>query len=273
MLGSLVIVFREVIEAGLIVGIVLAATRDVPGRGRFVLLGVLAGLFGAGLVALFAESISGAFEGSGQELLNASVLGIAVLMLMWHNAWMARHGREMAADMVKVGQAVTAGARPMTALAVVVGLAVLREGAEIVLFLYGIVATGTSASSLLLGGALGLAAGAVLSVLTYFGLVALPHRHVFKVTTILIALLAAGMAAQAVQFLDAAGLIDVLGNRMWDTSGWLPQDSLLGRLLHTLVGYTDRPTELQLIAYLATLAAMTALIRFAAPSRSPAAPV
>ena len=268
MLGALVIVFREVLEAGLIIGIVLAATRGVPDRGAWVGLGVGVGSLGAGVVALFAEAISGAFEGAGQELLNAGVLGAAVVMLMWHNAWMARHGREIAAEMAVVGQAVTTGKRPMTALAVVIGVAVLREGSEVVLFLYGIVATGTSASSLLLGGALGLAAGAAFTALTYYGLLAIPSRYIFTVTTVLIALLAAGMAAQAVQFLDAAGMIDVLGQRLWDTSGFLPQNGIAGRLLHTLVGYTDRPTELQLIAYLATLVVMALLTRVAAPTRA-----
>jgi high-affinity iron transporter len=266
-LGALVIVFREVLEAGLIIGIVLAATRGLPDRGRWVSLGVVAGLAGAGVVALFAEAISNAFEGSGQELLNATVLGAAVLMLMWHNAWMARHGREMAAEMKALGADVTAGTRPMTVLAVVIGLAVLREGAEIVLFLYGIAATGTTGAAMLFGGLLGLAAGAMLTALTYFGLLALPTRHVFTVTTLLIALLAAGMAAQAVHFLYAAGWVEVLNNQMWDSSGILPQDSLIGRMLHTLIGYTDRPTELQVIAYVTTLAAMAALIRIAAPRR------
>ena len=63
--------------------------------------GVVAGVLGAGVVALFAEAIANAFEGSGQELLNASVLGAAVVMLMWHTAWMARHGREMAAEIAR----------------------------------------------------------------------------------------------------------------------------------------------------------------------------
>jgi high-affinity iron transporter len=92
MFGALIIVFREVIEAGLIIGIVLAATRGVSGRGHWVLTGVLAGTLGAGIVALFAEAIANAFEGAGQELFNASVLGAAVVMLMSHTAWMARHG-------------------------------------------------------------------------------------------------------------------------------------------------------------------------------------
>src|SRR5947199_8840993 len=167
MLGALVIVFREVLEAGLIIGIVLAATRGLPGRGRWIATGVAAGVAGAAVVALFAEHIANAFEGSGQELLNASVLGAAVLMLMWHNAWMARHGREMAAEMAAVGAAVSAGKRPMTALAAVVGLAVLREGSEVVLFLYGIFAGGASGSSLFIGGVLGLAVGAAFTALTY----------------------------------------------------------------------------------------------------------
>jgi high-affinity iron transporter len=268
MFGGLIIVFREVIEAGLIIGIVLAATRGVSGRGRWVSAGVFAGALGAGIVALFAEAIANAFEGAGQELFNAGVLGAAVAMLMWHAAWMSRHGREMAVAPAAVGAAVTAGKRPMTALAVVVALAVLREGAEVVLFLYGILAAGTSSSSLLLGGALGLAAGAAFTALTYCGLVSIPARHIFTVTTVLIALLAAGMAAQAVQYLDAAGVINVLSGQLWDSSPWLPQDGIVGRVLHALIGYTDRPTELQIIAYLATLAAMAALTRLATPART-----
>ena len=106
------------------------------------------------------------------------------------------------------------------------------------------------------------------AALTYYGLVSIPARHIFTVTTVLIALLAAGMAAQAAQYLDAAGVINGLSRQLWDTSPWLPQDGIVGRVLHALIGYTDRPTELQLIAYLATLAAMAALTRLATPART-----
>jgi high-affinity iron transporter len=268
MLGSLVIVFREVIEAGLIIGIVLAATRGVLGRGRWILLGIAGGVLGACGVAAFAGAISEAFAGSGQELLNAAVLGTAVVMLMWHNAWMARHGREMAAEMTKVGAEVSEGTRPLTALATVVALAVLREGSEIVLFLYGIVAGGTSGSELLLGGILGLATGAAFTGLTYLGLLAIPSKYIFKVTTLLITLLAAGMAAQAVKFLDQAGLVTAFGQILWDTSPWLPEDGILGKLLHTIIGYNEQPTAMQLIVYVGVLVAMALLMRIAAPTRS-----
>src|SRR5262252_11038473 len=273
MLGALIIVFREVIEAGLIVGIVMAATRGVGGRGRWINLGIGGGVLGATIVAGFAGIISEAFEGAGQELFNASVLGIAVVMLMWHNAWMARHGREIADEMRRVGVAVSEGAKPLTALAVVVGLAVLREGSEVVLFLYGIMASGTSAASLLAGGILGVAAGAAFTALTYFGLLAIPSRHIFSVTSWLIALLAAGMAAQAVQFLNNAGVVVALDHTVWDTSWLLSDGSILGRMMHTLVGYTERPTEMQLTVYIATLFVMFLLMRIARPSPRRCLPV
>lgn len=263
MLGALIIVFREVLEAGLIVGIVMAATRGVAGRGRWIITGIGAGILGAAVVAAFAGAISQAFEGSGQELFNAGVLATAVVMLMWHNAWMARHGREIAAEMRTIGTAVSEGAKPLTALSIVVGLAVLREGSEVVLFLYGILASGTSGSSLVVGSLLGIAAGAAFTGLTYFGLLAIPQRYIFAVTGWLIALLAAGMAAGAVQYLNNAGYAEVLGNTAWDTSWLLSQGSILGKLLHTLIGYTERPTELQLTAYIGTLFAMGVLMRFA----------
>jgi high-affinity iron transporter len=274
MLGALIIVFREVIEAGLIVGIVMAATRGVAGRGRWITLGIAGGVFGAGIVAMFAGVISEAFQGAGQELFNATVLGIAVIMLMWHNAWMARHGREIADEMRKIGTAVSEGARPLTALAVVVGLAVLREGSEVVLFLYGIMASGTSGSALFVGGVLGIAAGAAFTALTYYGLLAIPNRYIFSVTSWLIALLAAGMAAQAAQFLNNAGVVIALDNTVWDTSWLLSDGSIFGRLMHTLIGYTERPTEMQLLVYIATLFAMFLLmriVRYSPRDRVPAA--
>jgi high-affinity iron transporter len=263
MLSALIIVFREVIEAGLIVGIVLAATKGVPRRGLWVAYGVIAGLIGASLVAAFAGEIANLFEGSGQELFNASILLLAVIMLTWHNVWMAGHGRAMARDMKNVGAAVAAGERPLTALSVVVGVAVLREGSEVVLFLYGIASQGgTSNLAMLGGGLLGLAAGGGVSALMYYGLLAIPAHRLFSVTSGLITLLAAGMASQAVLFIQQAGYLQFLMNTVWDTSWLLPEGWLAGRLLHTLVGYTDQPNGLQLIAYVAVIVGVTMLARW-----------
>ena len=154
MLGSLIIVFREVFEAGLIVGIVLAVTRGVSYRGRWITGGILAGILGACIVAAFAGALSAMLEGIGQELFNAAILIVAVFMLTWHNVWMARHGREMAQDMRTIGEAVAQGSKSLLALSIVIAVAVLREGSEIVLFLYGIIASDSSSGWGLLAGVL-----------------------------------------------------------------------------------------------------------------------
>ena len=276
MLSALLIVFREVIEAGLIVGIVLAATTGVPKRNMAVSVGVLAGVLGACMVAAFAGGLASLFQGSGQELFNAAILLLAVMMLTWHNVWMASHGREMARELKAAGREVVTGKRTLAALGVVVGVAVLREGSEVVLFLYGIAAQGgVSNAGLLAGGTLGLAAGAAVSALMYLGLLTIPAGRLFQVTSGLITLLAAGMAAQAVLFLQNGGYINVLTGTIWDTSWLLKEDSVPGRLLHTLVGYVQAPDGAQIAAYLATIAAILVLMRMtgrpaAAPRPQPA---
>ena len=262
MLATLVIVFREVLEASLVVGIVLAATRGVPRRALWIAGGVLGGALGAALVAGFAGEIAEAVEGVGQELFNAAILLAAVCMLGWHNIWMSRHGREMAANASKLGQEVLEGTRPLYALSLVVGIAVLREGSEIVLFLYSIAAAdGGSGLGMLAGGALGLLAGVGVGAAIYLGLKIIPMRHLFTVTNGLILLLAAGLASQAASFLAQAGLLPALGNDLWDTSALLTDTSLPGQLLHVLVGYTAQPEGIQLVFYLATLAVIGALMR------------
>jgi high-affinity iron transporter len=262
MLATLIIVFREVIEAGLVIGIVLAATRSVPHRSLWVGYGILGGIAGACLVAAFASSISAAMQGVGQELFNVAILLAAVFMLTWHNVWMARHGREIAARMKDVGEAVASGRQSLLALSIVVGIAVLREGSEVVLFLYGIAISGNDTmGTMATGGILGLGLGIAVGAVTYLGLLRIPNRYLFSATGWLIALLAAGMAAQAVAFLQQAQILTTFSQTVWNTSGFLSESSISGRVLHTLIGYTDRPTGLQLIVYAATLAGIFILMR------------
>jgi high-affinity iron transporter len=274
MLGALIIVFREVMEAGIIVGILLAVTTGVPGRGRWIAAGIGAGVAGATLLAVFAEQISSALAGIGQELFNAAVLAIAVVMLAWHNIWMARHGRELAAQMKEVGDAVAKGSRSLAAVAIVVAVAVLREGSEIVLFLYGLViAGGSSTFGLVVGGFVGLLLGCGVSALTFLGLIKIPGRYLFGVTTFLITFLAAGLAAQSVVFLQQAGIATALEGTVWDTSSILSDTSLLGRVLHTLIGYTDQPSGMQLLVYGLTLImifGLTKVFKSPLPTKRPA---
>jgi high-affinity iron transporter len=262
MLPTAIIVFREVLEAALIVGIVMAASRGATRRGLWISGGIAAGVLGAMGVAGFAATIAAAAAGVGQELFDAAILFAAVGMLGWHNVWMSRHGRELAASATQLGRAVRSGARPLWALALAVALAVLREGSETVLFLYGIALAGQGAAlAMAAGGVFGLALGVAAGTGIYWGLVSLPMRHLFRVTSWLVLLLAAGLASQGAAFLMQANLLPALGDALWDTSFLLSEQSLAGRVLHTLVGYTAQPAGIQVVFYIVTLATIAGLMR------------
>jgi high-affinity iron transporter len=247
---------------------VLAVTRSVSRRNRWIGGGVLAGVAAACLVAAFAGVLSQLFEGMGQELFNAAILAIAVIMLTWHNVWMARHGKEIAGEMRAIGQAVAEEQIASGALAVVVAVAVLREarwGRSFPLWRRRIrwrLGRKPHHRSLM-----GLALGVAVCLLTYFELMRIPPRALFATTTVLITLLAAGMAAQAVAFLQRANWPTPLDTVMWD-SGWLlSESSIVGRALHTLVGYTDQPTGMQIVIYLAVILVTVMVMRLVGSER------
>ena len=178
-------------------------------------------------------------------------------MLAWHNIWMASHARQLVGEAKEIGEQVATGRRPLTALAVIAGVAVLREGSEIVLFVYSVAAASNDgALAMLAGGLIGLLAGSAVGVVLYQGLLRIPVHRLFAVTGWMVLLLAAGLAAQAAGFLNQADLLPTLGDQVWDTSFILSEESIVGRTLHTLVGYVARPDGAQIIAYVATLLAI-----------------
>lgn len=270
MWGIALLVFREVLEAALIVTIVAAATRGINHRGWFIGGGIALGVLGAILVAASAGALANAVSGIGQELFNAAVLLAAVAMIGWHVVWMSSHGREMAQHMKAVGGAVRAGASSLGVLLAVVALAVLREGSEIVLFLYGMVAGG--ADGLVTGLAIGIAGGTLVGFTLYFGLLRIPLRYFFSATNWMLVLLAAGLASTAARYLVQADLLPAWGSRVWDSSWLLSNGSLPGKILHILVGYDAQPSGIQLAFYAAVVALLVLGMRLAGGGAKPAQP-
>jgi len=248
------LVFREVLEAALIVSVVAAATRGVAGRGSYIGSGIGLGALGALLVAWTAGLLAAAFSGIGQELFNAAVLLAAVLMIGWHVLWMSSHGRELGRQMQAMGAAVSKGASSLWMLLGVVALAVLREGSEIVLFLYGLRAGG--AVDLWAGLAIGIVAGAAVGFALYAGLLRIPLRHFFGFTNGMLVLLAAGLASTAARYLVQADLLPALGQPLWNTAWLLGNGSLAGQTAHVLMGYDAQPAGMQLAFYAITLGAL-----------------
>ena len=257
MFGTALIVFREVLEASLIIGLVAAATRGIPARGRWLGSGILLGLIGSALVALSMERIALLANGIGQELFNACILGIAVLMLAWHNIWMSVHGQTLANDARAIGGEIRDGRKTLSMLLIVVAVAVLREGSESVLFLYGVALSGSSSvGEMIIGGAIGIAGGAAIGTSLYLGLMRIPVRLFFTATSLMVLLLAAGMAAQAARFLVQADLLPALASPLWDVSYVLRNESALGTVLHGLVGYDASPAGIQVVFYITVAVAI-----------------
>ncbi|MGH1378443.1 MAG: FTR1 family iron permease [Alphaproteobacteria bacterium] len=254
MFPTATIVFREILEVSLVIGIVMAATQGLPKRGLMVMLGLAIGIAGSVLIAFFTDKISDAIEGMGQEIFNACIMFIAVGFLSWTVIWMKRHGRDLAKHLGEVGHDVATGRKSLYVLVGVIALATFREGAEIALFTYGMSASGAySLYEIMLGGLMGIVGGSIVGAMLYFGLLKTVKRYLFTVTSWMLIILTAGMAAQGANFLVAAGVLPELISQVWDTSALIPGHGFVGETLKVLIGYTPRPSGMELVFYCSVL--------------------
>ena len=276
MASTFIIVFRETLEAALIVAIVLAASKGIAGRAWWVSAGIVAGLSGAGLLALFASRLADLFDGMGTEVFNAAVLldrgrHARLAPDLDGRAWRRARRREPCGRPRRARRA----ARPLSALAIICAVAVLREGSETVLFLYRHRRRRRARHTLTMlegGAARRRQRQALVGALFYGGLLRVPLKHIFRVTGVILMLLAAGLAAQAAAFLVQAGLLPPLGYDIWNTSGVLPQTNAgrlpaahTGRLCRAAGRHPDRspmPRRWRIIL------AASALVRRRHPARA-----
>jgi len=256
MISSFIIVFREMLEMALVLGVLLAATRGTEATRRWIALGGATGLLGAFTVALLMEELESAMDGDGEFLFNAIVLALASLMIGWTVIWMQQHGRQMAERMKSVGRSVVEGSLPYTALFLVALAAVMREGSEAFFFLFGFAQSGEETVRLFSGGLAGMTTGVLVGYLVYRGLVYVPLKHLFRVTGWLLMLLAAGMASQAAWNLVVIDMLPPIIETLWNSSAWISQESIAGEILHVLVGYDDSPSGMQLLVFIVALSLM-----------------
>jgi high-affinity iron transporter len=251
--GSGLIVFRESLEAALFVGIVAAATRGVMNRTRWLSFGVAAGVFGSVLLASVMGQISSWANGIGQDIVTAFTLSIALCMLAWHCIWVSPNSNQMLKDAKQIGASTSQGNHTLWALAIAVALSVLREGAETVLFVAGLLKGSSESQGALISSiTTGLAVGAFAGWLIYAGLGRVKPHHLFAVTNMFILMLAGSLASQLAKTANQADWISAFSERAWDTSALLPNDSAIGMVLHGVLGFDASPTQLQVFFYFGT---------------------
>lgn len=273
MLYSLLVTFREGLEAALILGIVLSYLRRArPGasaRPVWLGAGAAAGLsLGA---AILLELLAVELPGRWQEAIEGFAMLLAVTVLTWMLAWMRRQSATIGRELrQRVDVALDAGSG--FALGLLAFTAVGREGLETALFLFGGSGRADSAAAYWFGAFAGLAIAAAAGAAIYRGSAAIPIRAFFNVSAVALIILAAGMVPNALKELAEARLLFDLGPRLWDTYTLLPDNQGPGRLLAAILGYDASPFAGQVIAYIAYLAAAAAIYTAAgrpAPNLTP----
>ena len=249
--ATFVVVLREGFEAALLLGIVYAYLAQIGRReGRvFVTLGGALAVLASIAMGVAVSALSGPLTDVGPDVVTLVVVFAAVALLTWHGWWMGRHARALRGELQRRVDAASAS-QQLWMVGLIAFTGVFREGAETVLFLWGLLTQvqDVSGATALAGGAAGLAAAAVLGWLVFQGGQRLSVQRFFVVTSLFILLLAAGLFSAGVGRLQGIGLLPG-GDAVWDTSWLLDDHGTVGGFLAGLIGYRARPSALELVAY------------------------
>src|SRR5262247_2142868 len=260
--GTFVITLREGFEAALILGIVytylqkIGAQRHYHYATRGGLLGVLASI----ALGVAVTLLSGPLLDLGPDVIGLAVIFVAVIVLTWHGYWMRQHARAMTGDVQKKIDEAQATHR-MWVIGVIAFTGVFREGAETVLFMWGLLtqATSTSGWASALGAVLGLVMAASLGWAIFRGSRHVSLQRFFGVTSVFLLLLAAGMFSTGTGRLAVMGFLPATPTA-WDTTFLLDDHGFVGGFLNGLIGYRSRPSLLEAGSYLVYLIVAGALL-------------
>jgi high-affinity iron transporter len=249
--ATFVITLREAFEAALILGIIYTYLEKVGARDgvRYLTRGGVLGLLASVGMGIAVSYLSGPLLDVGPDLVTIAVIFAAVGLLTWHAWWMRQHARLIRGQVQnRIDEA--RSSNRLWVVGLIAFTAVFREGAETVLFLWGIMAqAGGAGWGSVAGGVAGIACAAALGWAIFRGGRRLSLHHFFPVTTIFIMLLAAGLFSTGIARLQGMGLLP-LSEPLWNTSWLLSDGSITGGFLSGLVGYRSQPTLPELCAYL-----------------------
>ena len=254
--ATFVVTLREAFEAALLLGIVYAYLDRIAARAQYhwVTLGGVLGLLASVAVGVAVSLLSGPLLDLGPDLVAAGVMFLAVVLITWHGWWMRQHARALKNDLQRRIDDARARQR-LWIVGLIAFTGVFREGAETVLFLWGLTSqanvTGWSGVS---GGLLGVLTAGALGWAIFRGGRQLSLSRFFTITSLLLLVVAAGLVSSGIGRLVGLGFLPG-SDPVWDTSALLGDDSLVGGFLGGLVGYRARPTTLEVLGYASYLIA------------------
>ena len=261
MIAAAIIVLREMLEICLIIGMLSAVLKDFSNKTRLLLLGVGSGLGVSVILALSLKQINQSFNGNGQEWLNIGILSASILCIAWTLIWMNQQGKKLYNQVVAATQKLKQEETSIWPIIFIITLSISREGAELILFLSGVAASANHSHEIMYGALIGAILGVILGVSLYAGLLKISTKYFFKIINVMLIILAAGMSAQLASYLGSIDIISQYSEVLWDSSRFVSESSIAGKLLNGIIGYSSHPTKLQVIFYSATISTMTYLVR------------
>lgn len=253
MLQIAIVVFREVLEIALILGILASASKEIKHRSNYIITGLALGIIASIILAFFTDQISSSLEGMGQEFFNGLILIASAFMIGWTTLWMQKHAKTLSSELKRLSASVKEGRKPLYALLVVVFLSVIREGTEIVLFSYSYYVSGIQLPHLIAGLIIGVAGGSMIGLALYLGIMKAFGRYFFSITSWLLIFFASGIAMAGIGFWQNANIVPSFKNPAIDLSNVISLQSFFGKFLNIFFGYIDQPSAMQLIVYFASL--------------------
>lgn len=254
MLKVAIIIFRECLEIALLLGVIMAVTKPIANSRFYVILGVLVGVVLASVFAFFTQTVSVLIGGFGDELVDAAIILTTSVIIIWTVVWMQGYTQKIKKDFGELSDKINSGTASKFMLVIVIASTILREGVEILLYIYSISsAEDITINEYIWGLGLGGAGGFLVGIILYNGLIKYAGRYIFKISTILLILIAAGLSSEAANILTSAGFIDILTDQLWDTSWIIDDSTILGKVLKITTGYDAKPNGMQLIFYIGTI--------------------
>lgn len=250
--ASFVVVFRETLEAALVVGIILAFLYRINQKQfrRYVYLGVAFAVAASIVTAVIFQVVAGGFEGRAEQLFEGSTMVVAAALLSWMIMWMFKQRMHLKRHVEeKVSRAVEK--QEKLELFLLSFVAVFREGVETVIFLGA--ATFASGQNVFVGGTLGIAFALGVSYLFFTAAKKVNLRVFFNVTSLLLVLFAAGLVAHGVHEFQEAQVLPMTIEHVWNTNWLLNENSFVGGLAKSLFGYNGDPSLLEIIIHAAYL--------------------
>lgn len=249
-----IVVFREFLEISLLLGVIMAVTKPIHNSKIYIILGVMLGVVSAAIFALCVNSITLSFGGLGDEILGAAIILLTAFLISWTVVWMQGYAQKIRKSLSKLSDKIETGAASKLMLVAVVAVTILREGAEIILFVYSIASVeNITGNNYLLGLAIGGISGLTVGIIIYKGLIQYAGKYAFLISTILLTLIAAGLSAEAAGILTSSGIIEIYTDQLWNSSWLVSDESAMGKILKVIIGYDARPNGLQIIFYISTI--------------------